>query len=226
MDWITRPGRIFWLALPIGMIETAFGTDMSGGWNQAGYMGFMIYGYLFAAHGRFRQAFDHHLHRALLLAIVSTVGGLLTFFATADLNQTNPLEAYDWASVTLRFVKGFAGWFWIVSILGGLERMRDKQALSAYRGDPSFPTEAPSRWKLFLDRLERYANQATLPFYVLHQVVIVVIGFYVTQWHIPPLARFLIISLGALTITLFLYEILVKRTWLTRFLFGMKSVPL
>jgi peptidoglycan/LPS O-acetylase OafA/YrhL len=71
--------------------------------------------------------------------------------------------------------------------------------------------------------VERYANEAVLPFYLLHQTVIVAIGFYVVPWHASALLKFLIISSTAFAITLLLYEVVIKRTRLTRFLFGMKS---
>ena len=76
--------------------------------------------------------------------------------------------------------------------------------------------------RLFLDRVERYANEAVLPFYILHQTAIVIIAFYVVQWNTSVLLKFFTIAMAALTITLLLYEVVIKRTTATRFLFGMK----
>jgi glucan biosynthesis protein C len=50
----------------------------------------------------------------------------------------------------------------------------------------------------------------------------VVIGFYVVQWQVPTLVKYLVISSTALLATLVLYDVGVRRTAVTRVLFGMK----
>jgi glucans biosynthesis protein C len=52
--------------------------------------------------------------------------------------------------------------------------------------------------------------------------VIVIIGFYVVQWDLPTLAKYLVISFTALVATVVLYDVGVRRTAVTRVLFGMK----
>ena len=123
----------------------------------------------------------------------------------------------------LRFFKGIVGWCWIVAILGFLENARKTWQIARTMCDSRFVERVPIRHQACLARVERYANEAVLPFYLLHQTIVVVIGFYVVQWHTSALLKFSFISLTALAITLLLYETLVKRTRLTRFLFGMKS---
>ena len=46
-----------------------------------------------------------------------------------------------------------------------------------------------SRHLRFSNRFLKYANDAVLPFYILHQTVILAIGFHVIQTRHPPLAR-------------------------------------
>ena len=48
------------------------------------------------------------------------------------------------------------------------------------------------------------------------------IGFYVVQWEVPTLVKYLVISFTALVVTLVLYDVGVRRTAVTRVLFGMK----
>lgn len=223
VSFSARPGAFFLLGLPIAMIEAALGTDMSGGWNQLGYIFFVIYGYLFAAEARFRQVFCQYRKSVLLLAVIGSAAGVFAFFILAESADTDPLQAYDLASVMLRFFKGIVGWCWIVAILGFLENARKTWQIARTMRDSRFVERVPIRHQAFLARVERYANEAVLPFYLLHQTIVVVIGFYVVQWHTSALLKFSFISLTALAITLLLYETLVKRTRLTRFLFGMKS---
>jgi peptidoglycan/LPS O-acetylase OafA/YrhL len=74
----------------------------------------------------------------------------------------------------------------------------------------------------FTNRALKYASEAAYPFYVLHQTVILIVGFYVVQWHIGVPAQFSVIVIAATAATLLVYEVLVRRTSVTRLLFGMK----
>jgi hypothetical protein len=73
----------------------------------------------------------------------------------------------------------------------------------------------------FTNRVLAYASEAVLPVYILHQTLIVVIGFYVIQWNIPDVFKFFFIAFATLFGSLAIYEV-IKRTNVTRFLFGMK----
>jgi hypothetical protein len=132
--------------------------------------------------------------------------------------------AYDGWSVLWRFVKGIGGWAWIITIMGAamsVARRRARQPTPAVsrQSRPDDPADGTLRLR---DRAIRYANQAVLPVYVLHQTVIVVIGFYVVQWEVPALVKYVVISFAALVTTLVLYDVGVRRTAVTRVLFGMK----
>ncbi|MBI4789387.1 MAG: acyltransferase family protein [Chloroflexi bacterium] len=72
-------------------------------------------------------------------------------------------------------------------------------------------------------RLQR-ANEGVLPFYILHQPVLIVIGYFVVQWAIPDPSKWAIIAAGSFAITIMLYEILVRRSNILRFLFGMRPL--
>jgi hypothetical protein len=211
----TRRWAIFALALPIAIIETALGTSKgSGNWNPLSYAPFLVYGFLFASDARLGRALQRHWKSALTLAILALLGWFTGVGILVEVFDVQPSTDYDLGSVLVRFLKGFASWFWIVAIMGLAGR-------ASQPGKPAPPTRQPTR----MDRLALYANQAQLPFYVLHQMPIVVIGFYVIQWDINALAKYLIICLSTLVVTLALYDLGVRRTRLTRFLFGMKSKP-
>ena len=69
-----------------------------------------------------------------------------------------------------------------------------------------------------------YANEAVLPFYILHQSILFVVGFYVLNWSIPDLLKWVIILIVTFAIIMVLYEFLIRRINLLRVLFGMKPV--
>jgi len=68
----------------------------------------------------------------------------------------------------------------------------------------------------------KYANEAVLPFYILHQTVLLVIGFFIVQWNIPDLVKWLIIAVFSFGTIIALYEVAIRRANVLRVLFGMK----
>lgn len=209
------PLTIFLLALPVAMIEAAFGTDMSGGWNQLAYVFFILYGFMLAADRRFGDALSKYRKRGLVMAVAGTAGGLAAYAVVFAPGQVDPLQSYDFGSILLRFVKGIVGWCWLVAILGSIEHAAKRRRA----GNTAVERPVGQRW---LDRIERYANEAVLPFYLLHQTVIVAFGFYVVRLDIGAPVKFLIISLASLLTTLLCYEFLIRRIRPVRFLFGMR----
>ena len=78
--------------------------------------------------------------------------------------------------------------------------------------------------KIILIASENYASEAVLPFYVLHQPVLLSVGYFVVGWAIPDPLKWIVIVAGSFAIILVAYEFLVRRfNWL-RILFGMKAV--
>lgn len=66
-------------------------------------------------------------------------------------------------------------------------------------------------------------NEAVYPFYILHQTVIIIIGYTVlTQTNLGIYDGFLVISLSSLVVCVAIYQLLIKPFRITRFLFGLK----
>ena len=62
-----------------------------------------------------------------------------------------------------------------------------------------------------------------LPFYILHQTVIVIIAFFLITWDIPVLLKYLVLASLSFGIIIGLYEGVIRRLPPLRFLFGMKA---
>ncbi|GAB4025262.1 hypothetical protein GCM10028809_05170 [Spirosoma gilvum] len=68
-----------------------------------------------------------------------------------------------------------------------------------------------------------YLNEAVYPFYILHQTVIVLIGYYVlTRTSLGIYDGFLVVSFSSLVSCVAIYGLLIRPFKLTRVLFGMK----
>ncbi len=226
--WATfcaRPWAIYLMALPVAVIEPALGTGLTGGWSGYVYIPFLAYGFLFAADARFEQAARRHRKSALLLGIVAFLVYLGGFYVLSEVGDVDPWTDYGLGSLLLRFFKGVTGWFWIVAIMGLASGARREQPANP-GGDANVPPPeppSPPRKPSLRERVVEYAGEAQLPFYVLHQTPIVVIGFYVVQWEVSTMVKYIVITLSSLVVTLLLYDIGVRRARLTRFLFGMRS---
>ena len=74
----------------------------------------------------------------------------------------------------------------------------------------------------FCNPLLRYARDASYPIYILHQTVIVAIGYYVIQTSWGPWVKYWMVLVATLVSCCVIYELLVRRFRVTRLIFGMK----
>ena len=69
----------------------------------------------------------------------------------------------------------------------------------------------------------QYLNQAVFPFFIIHQTVIVAIGYWIVQLRVSILPKYLLLSICSSILIYALYEYIIRRTKLTRLLYGMKN---
>jgi peptidoglycan/LPS O-acetylase OafA/YrhL len=190
-----------WLALAFPIFFLDIFTDDTdwmtgaGGWPFLYYIFFLLYGFVIASYERL-QTNIRRARWAYLVAglILSAVYGLLSA------NTANPV----------------------------IDQLENEW------GDPLFFLGACTLLPAFLgfamqyltrsNRFLKYAGEAVLPFYILHQTVLLAIGYFVVQWAIPGLAKWAIIFTGSFIVIMALYEFMVRRINLLRFLFGMKTL--
>jgi glucan biosynthesis protein C len=63
-----------------------------------------------------------------------------------------------------------------------------------------------------------------LPFYILHQPVLLSIGYFIVTWEIPDALKWAIIATSSFIVILTIYLFLVRKIDLLRLLFGMKTI--
>jgi glucan biosynthesis protein C len=72
----------------------------------------------------------------------------------------------------------------------------------------------------------RYASEMVLPFYMWHQPIILIVGYYlVLPLNLSPMTKYSLIVVIALPITISIYELLLRRLNVLRVLCGLKPVP-
>lgn len=67
-----------------------------------------------------------------------------------------------------------------------------------------------------------YANKAVFPFYILHQTVIVVVGYYVVQTQDNAAFKYLFLLVACFLLTTAIYHLYIRPFKIMRFLFGSK----
>jgi glucan biosynthesis protein C len=77
----------------------------------------------------------------------------------------------------------------------------------------------------FRNRALDYLAESTLPVYILHQGGIVFLGYIIIHMDAGIARKFALLLPASLTVTLATYHFLVRPFRITRFLFGMKTVP-
>ncbi|MBI5841881.1 MAG: acyltransferase [Chloroflexi bacterium] len=70
----------------------------------------------------------------------------------------------------------------------------------------------------------KYAGEAVMGFYILHQTVLLIAGYFVVQWAIPDFAKWMVILTTSFVVIMATYEFAVRRVNVLRFLFGMKPI--
>lgn len=67
-----------------------------------------------------------------------------------------------------------------------------------------------------------YLTEAIFPYYILHQTLIILIGYWLTPYAIGPVAEFCVVFLGTIGGCVTIHEYLIRRITLLRPLFGLK----
>jgi glucan biosynthesis protein C len=168
----------------------------NGGFNIVAYLLFFISGYLIFASPGFMEMVRRLRWIMLGVGIIALCSGIAFFLD----ELADPMSYYGSAGfIFVAFVQAISTWGWLFAILG----------LGSH----------------YLERNNRflsYANEAVLPFYILHQTVIINIGFYVVQWSAGVGLKYLTISTTSFVAIMLIYELLVRRINVLRFLFGMR----
>ncbi|WP_030896070.1 acyltransferase family protein [Streptomyces sp. NRRL S-474] len=185
------------------------------GWHRWSYLLFFVAGFALATDIRFRTAMRRD-------ARFASCAGAFLFMASAPgfITADDPFMGSTPLAMVSRALFGAAGWCLVVGIPGLLDRPHRQQPL---RGafPPAFPPASPPT-PTTRQRVRRYLAAAVLPLYVLHQPIVVAVAYLVVGWSAPIPVEYVVLVTVSLALTLTAYELLVRRTRVTRFLFGMR----
>jgi glucan biosynthesis protein C len=198
--WLSKTGVVYLLALPILlllMLPSEFPLmEINGGWPYLTYLFFILWGFLIVSDERLQESIRKLRWISLSTGLLLAAGFSIVYSQIADPEIMSPILILAGAMRT------FGGWICVLAFFG-----LGKQYLT-----------------MRTPRLD-YANEAVLPFYILHQTVLVVVGYFVLQWALPDVLEWAIVVVISFAVIMVVYEYLVRRWNVMRFLFGMKLLP-
>jgi peptidoglycan/LPS O-acetylase OafA/YrhL len=194
------PGLMYlWFSIPLlimkALIPQAVLNVGSGGWGFLYYLWFLISGFMIVSSDQLQQNIKKQRWISLLLGLVLSTVYLYQLFSPSRV--VFPGWINDWIYTLLSF---FSAWIWLFAILGFAMQF------------------------LSFDRpLLRYANEGVLPFFILHQTVLLGFGYFIMSWEIHDALKWAIVFTISFIVIITLYTLLVRKLDLFRFLFGMKT---
>lgn len=161
-------------------------------------MALFVCGFVLYAHEGFARAIRRDWPILLVSAIITSAVWAYLALTTADLDVEAPVrtgrQVLIWTFVTAN------AWCW-----------------------SAFMIFVGMRFLDFTNKWLVYSQEAVLPFFVLHQPVIIVVAYFVVQWNLGILPKLVTVVAGSLLLTLALYEFVIRRVGFLRTIFGMKT---
>jgi glucan biosynthesis protein C len=196
-----RRGAMLLFIVPLLVIQLAtrpFDSQEKSWADFSFYLAFFVLGYLLYADERFMRTIRRDWW-ILLATGIAAILCILAALALADVTTwfdtpTMPEFYLFWTLVTV------AAWSWTAFMLFVGMRFLD-----------------------FRNKWLEAGQEAVVPFYVLHQPVIVIIAFYVVQWQAGVTVKMLAVVLASFVVTAGIYGLLIRRVAPLRALFGMKA---
>jgi peptidoglycan/LPS O-acetylase OafA/YrhL len=197
---IGKTGVLYTLTFPFLLLYLIIPSDSlllsdNGGWPYIMYLWFLLLGFLIVSDEQLQDKIWRLRWISLAVGLAMVVGFLIVLSQVANPNEITPLL------MLAGVMRVFGGWICVLAFFGlGMQHLSMRTA--------------------WLD----YANQAVLPFYILHQTVILAVGYFVLGWALPDLFEWVTVVVISFVIIIVLYEFMVRRFNVMRVLFGMKPV--
>ncbi|TSI03203.1 acyltransferase family protein [Lysinibacillus sp. BW-2-10] len=164
-----------------------------GGWDLVFYFIIFIYGYYFFSSATFKPALKSNYKKLVVIAIITSVIYIVWFMI--GLPVAGSIQDYLFYGV-----KVIACWSWLCVIF----------SLAA-------------KYLAFSNRFLTYSSEASMPFYVLHQPIIVFIGFLIHDLSWPILYKMIFLILSSFSIIMLIYHFVIRKINILRILFGLKG---
>ena len=198
----TRAG-ILLFALPLVVSQLLFRSRFPAyqDWaDVATYTLAFLAGFLLVSDTRFAIAIRRRARFALVMGIVSSlVVGSMLVLSAGNPKMISPADIPFYAAYSLFWSLNIWSWCMAVLALGVI-------------------------WLNRSNAVVRYGAESALPVYIVHHPIVVILGSFIITWDLPLPLRFVLLVTCAMAITVGIYEFGIRRTNITRFIFGLSPL--
>lgn len=190
------PGGLLLLATPLIMVEILVSQDPDGV-GMRSFGGWSVLTYLCFFLLGYILAFSQDFKKGIIKNryFFLLCGVVITVLGVFLLERGAPYNG-----VLMAFLRSLNSWCWILGWMG-----------------------LTGRYLIHSNKFLRYANTAVLPFYILHQSVIVVIAFFLIKWEAGVGLKLPVLGILSFAGIMLIYEFGIRRFSTMRFLFGLKN---
>lgn len=199
--WADKRGGILLFVVPLAIVRIVLQPYFPENHDWADFVfmfGFFIFGYVIFADQRFARAIRRDRAPLMIGAVVGVLAQLTLIaggWGEAALSGSGSTVGF----LATMLAWGVLSWCWSLSAL-----VLGMQFLD------------------FRNRTLEYGMETIMPFYLLHQPVIIAIAFYAVQWEASILPKLVTIVIGAFVASVALVEVSVRPIRPVRILFGMR----
>jgi hypothetical protein len=197
---LKRRGFLLLFVFPVAVVQMALRAKSPNheGWsNYVCWLIFFIYGYILTSDGQLERIVTRRARAAFALGVASFASmGLLYYLGLGEGWELKP--SYSVGYLCYQVLCSFNTCCWVLFFLSIGIRFLD-----------------------FRPRWLQPASAIVLPFYILHHAVIIVFAYYVVQLDASILAKYFLIGLPSLVVTVLLCRFVVSPISVLRVLFGM-----
>jgi glucans biosynthesis protein C len=201
--WLAKGRHIFILFIPLAIIQMTLKVAYPGpqnivsDWARILFMLFIfIYGILFYIFSWYRESFDQNLGVAFVTGIT-----IFAIFIIMWLLDYRFDFGYNLATLVLLCIGSLSTFCWLIVLLGLSQRTLN-----------------------FSNRFLEYASEGVLAIYILHQTVVLILGYYIVKTEISVIVKYSLINIFSFVVVVAVYHTIVKRFAVLRLLFGMRPM--
>lgn len=201
-EWCAQRGGIFLFLIPLILVRIGLRSVFWGEHTWADFFEFMVFfliGHILPANTRFTEGINKYGWICLILGLASFFGEFI-FIGRLGYNYPGR-EQFRFTFVLFEIIMSIGRWSWIAFVL----------SLGA-------------KYLNFYNKALSYGSEAVLPFYVLHQTIILCVGWFIIRLNMGILPKYVIIAVTSFALIMVLYELLVRRFNVVRFCFGMRPM--
>jgi hypothetical protein len=200
--WSSARGGIFLFVVPLGAALIALRGLFTAQGSWADFVWYAIYfviGSILAADQRFHGAIKRYGWVCLAVWVAAFTAGIEVLVSVLGYDPLPGRQTYSWLYVAYQVLWSVSSWSVVVFLLS-----------------------IGARYLNLSHAVLTYANEAVLPFNLLHQTVILIVGSFVIHCNFAVLTKLLIVATVSFSAIAGLYELLVRRFRALRFLFSLR----